>query len=403
MSTELSFLHRLGTRAFWTRKRIIIPALLAVLALTYVFYPRGGGIGFVTVPATRGDLTVTVSATGTLQPGNEVDVGTEVSGKVDQVLVDYNDHVKTGQLIAVINTDTTKAQLAQYQATLAQAKATLATNQATVEQTLEKRNRYRTLQGQGGGAVAVQDVQAAVGDYDRAVASVALAKAQIQSAEAQISNTQTLINKAQVRSPIDGIVLDRKVSPGQTVAASFSTPVLFTLASDLSVMQLAVDIDEADIGSVHEGQMADFTVDAFSNRHFAAKLVALHNSPKTDNGVVTYPGVLLVDNRDGLLRPGLTATVQILVAKVHNALMVPNAALRFTPPVTAVPKPPEQPSAPNGLIGGRVWVLAGAKLQARDLIVGRSDGRSTEVVSGNLAAGEAVITDIKAQPPGAVP
>lgn len=386
-------------RAFWTRGRLIVAGVIALVLLAVIFHPRGGQVNYATAPATRGKLVVTVSATGTLQPGNEVDVGTEVSGRVDDVLVDYNSHVKAGQLLAVINTDTTQAQLAQFQATLNQARATLATNQATVEQTLAKRARYHNLQAQN--AVALQDTQSADADYARAVASVALAKAQIQSAQAQIENSQTAIGKAQVRSPIDGVVLDRKISKGQTVAASFSTPVLFTLASDLSVLQLDVDIDEADIGSVHEGQSAEFTVDAFSNRRFPARLTALHNSPKTDNGVVTYPGVLLVDNRDGLLRPGLTATVEILVATINNALTVPNAALRFTPPVTAVPKPPATPALPNGVVGGRVWVLAKGKPEPRDLVIGRTDGRVTQILSGPLAAGEAVITDIQTKKPAA--
>lgn len=380
-------------RAFWTRGRLAVAGMIALVLLAIIFTPHGSGMRYATAPVTRGRLVVTISATGTLQPGNEVDVGTEVSGVVDNVLVDYNDHVKAGQLLAVINTDTMKAQLAQYQATLGQARATLATNQATVEQTLAKRTRYRSLQGQG--AVALQDMQTADADYARAVASVALARAQIQSAQAQIENTQTAIAKAQVRSPIDGVVLDRKISKGQTVAASFTTPVLFTLASDLSVLQLNVDIDEADIGSVHAGQTAQFTVDAFSNRHFAARLTAVHNSPKTDNGVVTYPGVLVVDNRDGLLRPGLTATAEILVATLDNALMVPTAALRFTPPATAVPNPPAIPSLPNGQVGGRVWVVVNGKPQSRDLVIGHTDGRVTEILSGPLVVGDAVITDIQ--------
>ena len=394
--TGVGLQRRVFTRAFWTGGKIASAVVIALLLAAYAFFPHSPKVNYATVAAARGNLTVSVSATGTLQPGNEVDVGTEVSGRVDQVLVDYNDHVKVGQLIAVINTDSTKAQLAQYQATLAQARATLATNQATVVQTLAKRVRYHNLQG--GGAVAVQDTQSADGDYDRAVASVAQAKGQIQAAEAQIANTQTMIDKAQVRSPIDGVVLDKKVSTGVTVAASFSTPVLFTLASDLSVMQLDVDIDEADVGSMHAGQSAQFTVDAFSNRRFGARLTALHNSPKTVNGVVTFPGVLLVDNREGLLRPGLTATVEILVAQVKDALLVPNAALRFTPAAATITKPAALPPAPNGQLAGRAWVLVNGEPEPRDLILGRSDGRMTQVLSGKLATGDAVITDIKARP-----
>jgi len=390
-------IRRVCSRAFWTKTKIafFVLALCAVAAMA--FLPSGPKLNYETAKVERGDLTVTVSATGTLQPGTKVDVGTEVSGKIDQLLVDSNDHVKKGQLMAVINTDTLQAQLDQFRATLAQARATLATNQATVRQTQAKRARYHNLQD--GGAVSALDIQAVDADYARAIASVSLAKGQIDSAEAQVTNTQTQIGKAKVTAPIDGVVLSRAVSVGQTVQASFSAPVLFTLASDLSVMQLSIDIDEADMGTVKEGQKATFTVDAFPNRKFDARLVTLYNSSKTTNNVVTFPGSLLVDNRSLLLRPGLTATAEILVAEVKNALLVPNAALRFTPPPVGLDNKPPPPAAkaPNGKQGGRVWVLVKNKPEARDLILGHSDGISTEVLSGNLALGDVVLTDIKSQ------
>lgn len=390
-------IRRVCSRAFWTKTKIafFVLALCAVAAMA--FWPSGPKLNYETAKVVRGDLTVTVSATGTLQPGTKVDVGTEVSGKIDQLLVDSNDHVKKGQLMAVINTDTLQAQLDQFRATLAQARATLATNQATVRQTQAKRARYHNLQD--GGAVSALDIQAVDADYARAIASVSLAKGQIDSAEAQVTNTQTQIGKARVTAPIDGVVLSRAVSVGQTVQASFSAPVLFTLASDLSVMQLSIDIDEADMGTVKEGQKATFTVDAFPNRKFDARLVTLYNSSKTTNNVVTFPGSLLVDNRSLLLRPGLTATAEILVAEVKNALLVPNAALRFTPPPVGLDNKPPPPAAkaPNGKQGGRVWVLVKNKPEARDLILGHSDGISTEILSGNLALGDVVLTDIKSQ------
>ena len=390
-------IRRVCSRAFWTKTKIafFVLALCAVAAMA--FWPSGPKLNYETAKVVRGDLTVTVSATGTLQPGTKVDVGTEVSGKIDQLLVDSNDHVKKGQLMAVINTDTLQAQLDQFRATLAQARATLATNQATVRQTQAKRARYHTLQD--GGAVSALDIQSVDADYARAIASVSLAKGQIDSAEAQVTNTQTQIGKAKVTAPIDGVVLSRAVSVGQTVQASFSAPVLFTLASDLSVMQLSIDIDEADMGTVKEGQKATFTVDAFPSRKFDARLVTLYNSSKTTNNVVTFPGSLLVDNRSLLLRPGLTATAEILVAEVKNALLVPNAALRFTPPPVGLDNKPPPPAAkaPNGKQGGRVWVLVKNKPEARDLILGHSDGISTEVLSGNLALGDVVLTDIKSQ------
>jgi HlyD family secretion protein len=224
------------------------------------------------------------------------------------------------------------------------------------------------------------------------VAGVAKAKADVQNAMALAAVYETQLGKAVIRSPIDGVVLDRKVEPGQTVAAQFQTPVLFTLASDLSRMQLQVDIDEADIGVVREGQAATFTVDAYPQRRFDAKLISLRSAPKTVNGVVTYQGVLEVDNGENLLRPGLTATVDILVAEAKDALLVPNGALRFTPPRA----PPPQVAARNGEIAGRVWVLQDGKPASRDLKLGRTDGTRTEVLAGDLKPGEAVITDLGA-------
>ena len=387
------------SRRFWSTKRIIAAVLILIAAAGLLLFVRSKpGDTFVTASVRRGDVTVTVSATGTVQPGDQVDVGAELSGRVDEVLVDFNDKVKAGQVLAVINTDQLKSQLAQAQATRGQAQATLATNQATVAQTLAKRDRYRQLLKAD--AVAIQDAQAAEGDYARGLASVAQARATINSADAQIATAQTNIGKAVVRSPIDGVVLDRKISKGQTVASSFTTPILFTLASDLSQMTLSVDIDEADIGAMHVGQSASFVVDAFPQHRFAAQLVALHNAPKTESGVVSYPGVLSVDNRQGLLRPGLTATADILVARARNVLLVPNGALRFTPavPVDQIPPPA---AVLNDRKGGRVWLLVAGKPVARDLVLGNTDGKVTEILSGVLKPGDAVITDIVAKRPAA--
>src|SRR5258705_4059575 len=395
---DADLVRRLGLelrpRRFWSRGKAVAAALL-VLVLA-------GGVGlylwrserptaYVTAPVTNGPLTVTVNATGTLQPQDQVDVGAEISGRVDAVNVDFNDRVSKGQVIAVINTDQIRAQLAQAQAALNAARATVINNEATVKETFARRNRARGLFAIGG--ASAQDVQTAEAEYDRAVASVARAKADVENAAALVVSHQTSLGKAEVRSPINGVVLERRVSTGQTVAASFQTPVLFTLASDLSMMQLAVDIDEADIGLVHEGQPATFAVDAYPQRRFDAKLISLRNSPKSANGVVTYEGLLTVDNSAKLLRPGLTATANILVSQSNNAILVPNGALRFTPPAKDASSPLLQP-ATNGELKGRVWVLDGKIPGPRDLRIGRSDGRSTEVLSDNLKPGERVITDI---------
>jgi len=387
----------LRPRRFWSGGRLALAGLvLAVVAGGVGFYlwRAERPVTYVTAAATRGPLTVTVNATGTLQPQDQVDVGAEISGRVDSVNVDYNDHVKRGQVLAVINTDQIRAQLAQAQASMNANRAGVVNDEATVRESLDRRDRARALLARGG--ISAQDAKTAEAAYERAVASVSKAKADVENAAAQVAMYQTQLGKAQVRSPIDGVVLDRKVSSGQTVAATFQTPVLFTLASDLSMMQLDVDIDEADVGLVKEGQSANFTVDAYPQRRFEAKLISLRNSPKTANGVVTYQGVLSVDNSTMLLRPGLTATVDILVSDAKDALLVPNGALRFTPPAQDAAVPALQPSR-TGQLMGRVWILDGNKPAPRDIRIGRSDGRNTEVISGDVKVGDPIIVDVAAR------
>lgn len=387
----------LKPKRFWTfgRLMMLVALILALGAGGYFYQRHGAASPYVTAPVTTAPLIVTVSATGTLQPQDQVDVGAQISGPVDQVYADYNDHVKKGQLLAVINTDQIRAQLAQAQAAQNSARADVANNQATVDLTLKLRDRAQGLFKIGG--MSQQDLETAEANYQRALASVAKSKADVDSAGAQASLYQTQLQFAQVRSPIDGVVLDRKISKGQTVAAAFQTPVLFTLASDLSTMQLQVDIDEADVGAVREGQDATFTVDAYPQREFTARLTSVRNAPKTTNGVVTYQGILTVDNKSMLLRPGMTANANITVAKTGDSLLVPNGALRFTPPG----KDNNSASDGSGKTGqnaGRVWVLENGKPVARDLKIGRSDGRNTEIISGDLKPGERVITDLAAVP-----
>jgi len=384
----------LKPRRRWSRRLVwagIVAALLVAAGAGLHFWRAQGPATYATAPVTHGPLVVTVSATGTLQPQDQVDVGAEISGRLDAVNVDYNDRVKKGQVLAVVNTDPIQAQLAQAQASLNANRATVTNNEATARAALDRRDRARALLKIGG--IATQDVTLAESQYDQAVASIAKAKADVANAAAQVQMYRTQLGKAEVRSPIDGMVLERKVSTGQTVAATFQTPVLFTLASDLSMLELDVDIDEADIGLVREGQTATFMVDAYPQRLFTAKLVSLRNAPKTSNGVVTYQGVLTVDNSAMLLRPGLTANVNILVSEAKNVLLVPNGALRFTPAESEAHTVPLA-QAGNGQLAGRVWVLKGNVPAARDLRIGRTDGRNTEVLSGDLREGDHVVTDV---------
>jgi HlyD family secretion protein len=371
--------ERLGLAAggrFSRRTWIAIAAGVVVLiVLAVILWPRGSNADYVTQAVTRGPLSVTVSATGTLQPRDQVDVGAEVSGRIDALYVDYNDHVKKGQKLAKINTDQIEAQLAQTRAALATAQATL---------TQSSQNFPRTQALAKSNAASKQDLDNARADLLRARANVNLAAAQVRANE-------TLLSKASIYSPIDGVVLDRKVSQGQTVVAAMTTPVLFTLASDLSQMELDVDIDEADVGQVHPGQKATFTVDAYSGRAFDATLVSIHSAPKTVQGVVTYSGVLLVSNPNGLLKPGMTATAQITASRLADALLVPNAALRFVPTVGASSAPP----APNAQGRGRVWTVESGHLKPHDLKLGATDGHFTQVVTGDVTAGDQVVTDVK--------
>ena len=337
---------------------------------------------YVTKPVTRGLLAVDVSATGTLAPRYQVDVGSEASGRIDKLFVDFNDHVKKGQVIALINTDQYAAQLQQAQASLAQAEATL-------KQSTLTHDRYVALDKTS--AISRELLNTSTGDLARAAAGVDLARAQVQQ-------DQTLLSYCTIYSPIDGVVLDRKVSAGQTVAASFSTPVLFTLASDLQQMELDVDIDEADVGQIHTGAKATFTVDAYPTRKFEAQLISIHNAPKTVQGVVTYQGVLREQNPGGLLKPGMTATAEIEAATIHDAVLVPNAALRFVPPDDVKKNAPPTPAALNGINAGRVWTEDGKTLKPHDLRLGATDGRSTQVLIGDLKAGQEVVTDLADKP-----
>ncbi len=387
------------------RRRLVMRSIMWWAVAIAVVLAIGGGVyywrmprpaAYVTAAVTRGPLVVTVSATGTLQPQDQVDVGAEISGRLDAVNVDYNDRVKKGQVLAVINTDQIQAQLAQAQATLNANRANVATGEATVRESLDKRDRALALAKIGG--IATQDVRVAEATYDRSVSALAKARADVENAAAQVRLYQTQLGKAQVRSPIDGMILERKVSTGQTVAATFQTPVLFVLASDLSMLELDVDIDEADIGQVHEGQAATFTVDAYPQRRFGAKLISLRNAPKSANGVVTYQGVLTVDNGAMLLRPGLTANVNILVSEAKDALLVPNGALRFSPPSNVTAPPLLQ--AAEGELAGRVWSLNAGKPEPHDLKIGRSDGRNTEILSGDIKQGDSIITDVTTRASG---
>ena len=356
-----------------------------------------------TTPAAVTPLTVTVTATGTIEPTTQVDVSSEISGVIRSVNVDANSIVKKGDVLAALDVKRLSAQLARAKATLAAGEAKLADTKATLIQRQLVLDRQSALTKKG--FAATQAVDDAVAGRASAAAAVDAAEADIEVAKADIALQEIDISKSDIVSPVDGIVLKRTAEPGQTVASSLQAPVLFTLAEDLTRMQVEANIDEADMGAIKAGQDAAFTVDAYPGRSFPAKIETLEFSPLTTDGVVTYKAILTVDNSDLLLRPGMTATAQIIVQKVDDALAVPNAALRYTPPSPKAragfdlsriffPRPRGRAQVKSETqAGGRsVWILRHGRPHEVAVTTGATDGKLTQIVKNDLKPGDQVIT-----------
>ena len=391
------------------RRRMRITLLiLAAIIIIWLLLPGDDekqAMQFVSAEVTRGDLTVTVTATGSLEPLNQVEVGSEVSGTIDTVLVDYNNRVKKGQVLARLNTDEQQARVVQAHAALEVAEARVEQAAATVLETELELQRCQTLSKRG--LCPPQDLNAAQAAHARANADQASAKAQVSQSRATLDVEQTRLSKAVIRSPINGIVLKRQIEPGQTVAASLQAPVLFTLAENLTQMELNVAVDEADIGKVREGQSASFSVDAYSDQTFPAEISQVRLAPMSEGGVVSYETVLSLDNKEMFLRPGMTATAQIIVEQINDALLVPNAALRFMPPQAQNEQQTgfmdqlfprwgsrERGQRPQNGKLKQVWIEQNGQAKAIEVKVGSSDGRMTQLVSTELAPGTQVLTDV---------
>ncbi len=342
----------------------------------------------------RADVLVTVTATGTLQAITTVEVGAEVTGKLLAVNVDANDVVKKGQLLAEIDPEQLRAAADQALAQVTQANASILQAKATVTEATLAFERAKSLHAQG--LLGQGDLESATASKQRADANLASAHASATLASAAYKASKSRLDKTKIYSPIDGSVLSRLVEPGQTVTAGFTTPVLFKLAQDLTLMRLNVDVDEADVGRVRDGLEASFTVEAYPGRKFASKVLSLHNEPKTSQNVVTYQAVLQVDNSEKLLRPGMTCTATIVAETKKNALTVPNAALRFTPPSAQTPD--KKAGSVDADKKQHVWVLQGKTPVAVDVSVGASDGVLTEILGGKLELGTQVLVDVKDTP-----
>lgn len=359
------------------KKALVIAAVAAIAALA-VWLLSGGKkeekITFDTAAVAPANIMNSITATGTIEPVTSVTVGTQVSGIVSKLFVDYNSVVKKGQVIAELDKTNLMSQLNT-------AKTQLATAQSQLNYQTANYNRYKTLFEKG---------LVAADDFDNAKLSYTQAKEQVASAKEEVQRAQTNLGYATITSPIDGVVLSKSVEEGQTVAASFSTPELFTIAQDLTNMQVVADVDEADIGDVKEGERVSFTVDAYPDDTFEGEVKQVRQEATTTNNVVTYEVVISAPNADLKLKPGLTANVTIYTAERKGVLSVPSKALRFTPQKETVGKMKilDAANAKN-----KVWTIEGNSIVAHKVNIGMTDGTNTQIVGG-IAEGTKVITGL---------
>ncbi len=375
-----------------TRKRVKI----AIIALAIVVTVGGGWYylakvddtpQFRTEPVSRGDIVAQVTATGTLNAVVTVLVGTQVSGTISHIYADYNSPVKQGQLLAQIDPSLFQAQVDQARANLEQAIATVKKAEVTLIDTKKTYERNKALVEKG--FISQSEFDSAETAYLTAQAQLELARAQVLQNRANLAYAQTNLKNTRILSPVNGIVISRNVDVGQTVAASFQTPTLFSIAQDLRKMQIDTNIDEADIGRIKVGQEATFTVDAYPDAVYQGKVVEVRNAATIISNVVTYDVVISVNNDALTLKPGMTANVTINYAESKNCLRVPNAALRFryTPPKTREREQQRKKAGPA------VWVLRDGRPHRCEVKTGLTDGLYTEILAGNLREGEQVIVD----------
>lgn len=394
------------------KKKYIFAAVIVIALLFFFLRPKGSGPApqFSTASVKKGDLIVTVSATGTIEPTNEVQVGSELSGTIREVFVDNNSQVQKNQLLAKIDTAKLDASVTQAKAALAAAKANVLQMKAAEKETQLKLNQLQKLwKLTDKKSPSQSDLDTAEANYAKATANTASAKASVTQAEATLDSQLTNLSKAEIRSPVNGIVLNRNIEPGQTVAATYQAPVLFTLAEDLKKMELDVNVDEADIGKVQVGQKAAFTVDAYPDKTFHGTVTKVLYGPETVDNVVTYETVIEVDNTDMFLRPGMTATADITVKELNNVILIPNAAFRYAPPKRTqekqsllgriMPHRPrgEESSAPKPTKQGEatVWALENGAEVPYSVKLGDSDGSSRQMIQGKLKDGMKLITGRK--------
>lgn len=421
-ATDIASLLAEPAHSVWYRRPLVWgSALLLLVLIAGLWYwqvrkAANAAPSYTTQTVARGNVTLTVTANGTLQPTRSINIGSELSGTVLKVNVDVNDVIKKGQVLVELDTAKLSDQILRSKASLAAANALVLQNVATVKEANASLTRLKAVATLSGGKVPSKtELDTGQAAYDRALANEASARAGVADAKAALSTDQINLSKASIRAPADGVVLTRTVDPGNAVAASLQAVTLFTVAEDLSKLRLQVYVDEADVGTVAIGQNANFTVSAYTTRKYPAQITRVaFGSTITDN-VVTYLTYLGVDNSDLSLRPGMTATAVIIAKQRNDVLLVPNTALRFTPTTVSTSKAAAQSSILSSLTtrmpndrtkksaadgastaaARKVWVLVDGVAEAVAVVPGISDGKMTEITSGELKAGMLVITNQK--------
>ena len=392
----------------------LIIVILVITILIYIFFPKQEKkVEYTTIKAKKGDLTVMVSASGNIKPTNSVEIGIEVSGTIKEIFVDFNDEVEVGQVLAKIDTKKLEAQVESSMAALAIAKA----NQKESEVNLKNKKLLydrtkKMFDSSNGKYPSKNELDDTKFTYEAALSSLEAAKSKVLQAESNLKNDKQNLEKASVKSSIKGIVLNKEVEIGQTLAATMSAPKLFTLAKDLTNMDLVVSIDEADVADIKDGLDVTFTVDAYSNKEFKGKIKQVRLNPITTNGVVTYETVVSVDNNELLLKPGMTANAKIITKNVKDQLLIPNSALRFSPKTKEELKMSKKPpfsGPPNfdktqavndnkskdGLTS--IYLLENGSPKELKVKILDSDSKQSSILSENLKVGDEVIISQKSQ------
>ena len=385
---------------YWVGGALLVLAALAGTGVAWRSLGSNGTVRYTTVPVSQGAITRAVTATGTINPELTIIVGSYVSGVIKELFCDYNTQVKKGQVCAKIDPRPYQTLVNQAKANLAIGKAQLLKDEANLEYV--KLNYERNLRLVQTHAVSQDVADNAKSDYEQARAQIAFDQATIEQREAQLEAAQVNLDYTDITSPVDGTVVSRNVTMGQTVAASFQTPTLFLIASDLKEMQLDTNVSESDIGDLKEGNPATFTVDAFPKRTFVGKVSQVRQSPQTVQNIVTFDVVVSIDNSDLALKPGMTAATRIIVDQRSDAIRIPSQAVRFVPSgvTTGTPAIRGAAPAPSSNTQAQAWALREGIPVAILVDIGLDDESFVEIVGGNLKLGDQVIVAEQRQASG---